>query len=665
MPAEQVQCSRKLDAAPDDVWAVLRGFDIGWHPMVASCTLLRGRAGAVTRAFTTTDGGQMVEQRSYLSDTDRVLRYTALSGIEGAFGYAASVEVTGKNGTSTVTWQANITARADRVAQIADGTRAVFEAGLDQLGHDLPPAPPSKQAKRRPTATKRMTFGTPRLSLLTTSADHAASDTLVLFLHGIGGQATNWADQIAAFGAGYRVAAMDLRGYGDSARGPTQTQVSDYCADILAAAKQVGTKRVVLVGLSMGSWIATSFAMRHGDMLAGLVLAGGCTGMSEADPQERDAFRAARELPLSQGQSPADFAASVVDIIAGPQASKAQHDILHASMAAIPSDTYRDALTCFCNPPETFDFAKISCPVLMVTGEHDRLAPPAEIRAVSRRIFSDLAATGGHPDIRFEVLAGAGHLCNLEQPAAFNDVLAQFLERLPHVGSAFKPTRAEKQHEKRARILQAAHAEFCEAGFDGASMDRLAKAADVSKPTLYQYFGDKDGLFAAVLEEGRAHIIAPLVGGDGTLVDRLWRFSWTYARFVLRPDMLSLARLILGEAGRRPQSAVQYHQSGPARAFDGLVEFVSAADAAGELDIDDPKRAANDLWSLILSGPRDHYLHHVADRPTEAELLAAIGHGLGVFLKAYSRNPSEDRQALSDKMHAAQSRLDRAPKDAG
>ena len=48
--------------------------------------------------------------------------------------------------------------------------------------------------------------------------------------------------------------------------------------------------------------------MRYPEMLAGLVLSGGCTGMSEAGPEEREAFRVSREVPLNAGQVPADFA---------------------------------------------------------------------------------------------------------------------------------------------------------------------------------------------------------------------------------------------------------------------------------------------------------------------------------------------------------------------
>ena len=65
-------------------------------------------------------------------------------------------------------------------------------------------------------------------------------------------------------------------------------------------------------------------------------------------------------------------------------------------------------------------------PVLMMTGAHDRLAPPAEIEGVARRIHAAAAA----PDVRFEVLADAGHVCNLEAPAAFEAPLHTLLDRV-------------------------------------------------------------------------------------------------------------------------------------------------------------------------------------------------------------------------------------------
>ena len=361
-------------------------------------------------------------------------------------------------------------------------------------------------------------------------AGNDGPQALVIFLHGIGGNASNWAAQVAETGQFGRSVAINLRGYGGSALNNGQTDIEDHCNDILSLADHLGARRLVLVGLSMGAWIATSFAMRHGDRLAGLVLAGGCTGMSEAPESVRKAFLTSRGAPLDAGQAPVDFAPEVVEMISSDGAHPDVRTALTASMSAIPAETYRDALRCFCNPPERFDFRHITCPVLMITGDQDRLAPPEEIRSVSRRIHD----AGGAPFVRFEVLKDAGHVCNLEQPQAFNAVLTEFLSTLPDLAPA--PTNKQKKRaEKRQRILSAALEEFSRNGFGSTTMEAIAARATVSKPTLYSLVGDKEAIFAQVLDQGRATIVAPLAKGDGALVDVLWDFAWTYARFCLAP----------------------------------------------------------------------------------------------------------------------------------
>jgi len=117
----------------------------------------------------------------------------------------------------------------------------------------------------------------------------------------------------------------------------------------------------------------------------------------------------------------------VVKVLAGPDATEAVRGELFDSMAAIPARTYRDALVCFTNPPEKFDFSRLAMPVLMMTGAHDRLASPDEIRGVARRIWRQAA----RPDARYETIAGAGHVCNVERPDDYNRLLVDFLGRLP------------------------------------------------------------------------------------------------------------------------------------------------------------------------------------------------------------------------------------------
>ncbi len=645
MAKTSITCTSRTTAGVAEIWAVAQDFARPWHPMVDRMQGEIGANGAVLRHFTA-DGGDYLEQRSYLSHSDHLLAYRLLDGIDGILSYNARLQVADNGQGTTLCWQAEIEAVPERLEAITAGTKTVFDAGLEALCKQKHMEPVPEPIFPEPATIQSRKLGkSPELALDVSPAGLAEAEILCVYLHGIGGQRSNWDPQLAALGSVVPSVALDLRGYGDSGLGAGQTTIEDYCNDILALADQFKTKKLILVGLSYGSWIATSFAMRHPDRLAGLVLGGGCTGMSEASETERDAFRTAREAPLDAGQTPADFAPVVVDIIAGPEAGDMLRAQMLASMAAIPVATYRDALVCFTNPPEQFDFSRIACPVLLMTGEYDVQAPVEEIRAVSMRMY----AASEHSDIEFEVISNAGHLCNLEEPVQFNHHLLTFMQRIAK-GSA-TPVLSKKESRrlaKQQRILDAALAEFAKNGFSGASMQAIAERAAVSKPTLYQYFGNKQDLLAAVLNVGKSELLAPLQETGGKpLVEVLWQFSWTYADFVLRPDMLSLARLIIGEAERLPDVAREYQSHGPQKALQGTIAFLLAQRARGALRFQDAELAAQNLWSLILSAPREHCLHHPEERLTRAELARYIHNGLGVFLRAYSTDVGKHTQDLA------------------
>lgn len=427
MPRLHVESSVAVAAAPDVVWGHLRDFCAAWHPAVDHMETEKLADGSLIRRFTVKGERTAYRERlTYFSDSQRVMAYTHVEGIEKVESYDAQLKVSAHGDGAHVTMSADITASEPRASEIAEGTQAVFDLGaktialmpLATVSDDL-----SRVASEHVPVEKVVVEGTPALAL---DIVGQPSDTLCLFLHGIGGNKSNWAKQLSAVAPLCRAAALDLRGYGESALGPAQSTVDDYCDDILRAMKATGCKRLILCGLSYGAWIATSFAMRHPEKLQALVLAGGCTGMSEAEHGERAAFRKSREAPMQEGKTPANFAPAVVDVIAGPEATAPDRAELLASMAAIPTETYADALRCFTNPPETFDFARLNLPVLMMTGENDRLAPPSEISAVADRIWNSAAVS----DVRFEIIAGAGHVCNLEKADAFNQILVEFLQRV-------------------------------------------------------------------------------------------------------------------------------------------------------------------------------------------------------------------------------------------
>jgi TetR/AcrR family transcriptional repressor of mexJK operon len=210
------------------------------------------------------------------------------------------------------------------------------------------------------------------------------------------------------------------------------------------------------------------------------------------------------------------------------------------------------------------------------------------------------------------------------------------------------PKRQQNRILREQRILDAALTVFSDKGFVGASMDDIAAEAGISKPTLYQYFPSKDELFTAMMSQERDHMLEsfeyPSAGG---MVAELYAFSWHYAEIVLRPDMLNLARLIISEAQRLPEIGRAYQSSGPDRVLAGMMKYLEDQHAAGRLVFEDAELAAEDLWGLILSAPRNKVLHIPDAMPDRATLERYIRNGLRVFLRAYSTAPDKDLASLS------------------
>lgn len=412
----KVQSSAASAHPPDEVWSLVSDFCAAWHPAVDHMVAERSPVGGLVRKFRVQGDDTIYRERlTYKSDSERCYAYTHIEGIDGVQSYDARLTVAETAEGCIITMGAELHAPSSRAQEIAAGTQVVFDMGVAAI---------AQLAGSLNVAIETVTVEGP--AQLAVSVAGQAGSTVCLFLHGIGGNRTNWDSQLRAVAPQCRAAAMDLRGYGDSRLSAEQSSVEDYCADILRVMDALKADRLVLCGLSYGAWIATSFAMRHPEKLTALVVSGGCTGMSEAGASEREAFRRSREEPLNAGQTPADFAAQVVDVISGPTASDADRATLHRSMAAIPAQTYADALRCFTNPPGQFDFAKLTLPVLLMTGEFDRLAPPAEIKSVAERIWQ----ASSDPDVSFEIIQDAGHVCNLEGAAAYNAHLTAFLGRV-------------------------------------------------------------------------------------------------------------------------------------------------------------------------------------------------------------------------------------------
>lgn len=205
-----------------------------------------------------------------------------------------------------------------------------------------------------------------------------------------------------------------------------------------------------------------------------------------------------------------------------------------------------------------------------------------------------------------------------------------------------------RKADRQSRILDAALTVFASCGYSGASMAAIAAAAGVSKPTLYVYFGSKDLLFAALMHSRRDSMLEAFAHPSTLgMVQDLHRFACDYAATVMHPDFLSLARLIIAEAHRLAQVGRAYQAAGPDRVLHGMMDYLIAQRAAGHLVFDDAELAAQDLWALILSAPRNLALHVPDAAPSQAQIARYRNNGLRVFLRAYSARPEADLAALA------------------
>jgi TetR/AcrR family transcriptional regulator, mexJK operon transcriptional repressor len=109
-----------------------------------------------------------------------------------------------------------------------------------------------------------------------------------------------------------------------------------------------------------------------------------------------------------------------------------------------------------------------------------------------------------------------------------------------------------------------------------------------------------------------------------------------------------LARLIIAEAQRFPAIGRAYQEAGPDRVLKGIMTYLEQQKKNGRLTFNDAELAAQDLWALILSAPRNQALHMPDKTPKRAAVARYVNNGLEVFLKAYSTHPTKDIERLKN-----------------
>ena len=246
----------------------------------------------------------------------------------------------------------------------------------------------------------------------------AGQGPLVLMVHGMGGDRRTWHGQMEALRPHFTAVSLDLRGYGASGdiEGPLDFH-RDFGADLLTVMDHFNAPHAHLVGLSMGSRVVRSLALRHPQRVASLVLANSSPGFDAMPTDEVDRFIADRTAAFENGRVPDSFGMDQARAMCAPDAAPEALRIAADAMQRIRLKNYLAVLEASTRQDRGDRLENIACPTLVITSDQDRVYP----EPVTRQL---LARIPGAVHARIE---RAGHLSNLEQPEAFNRALLDFL----------------------------------------------------------------------------------------------------------------------------------------------------------------------------------------------------------------------------------------------
>ena len=196
---------------------------------------------------------------------------------------------------------------------------------------------------------------------------------------------------------------------------------------------------------------------------------------------------------------------------------------------------------------------------------------------------------------------------------------------------------SEEDSSKRRQIMDGARKVFMDLGFDGASMGEIARAAAVSKGTLYVYFADKCALFEAIVEEETLQHGQLVFNFDPQreVETTLKEFGRAYIHLICRPGGGSAIRTVMAIAERMPDVGRRYYECVLDKTIKRLADYLAAHVAIGDLAIDDCGLAAAQFMEVCKATLFQPFIFQAAPAPSEERIDAVIDSATRMFLATY------------------------------
>jgi pimeloyl-ACP methyl ester carboxylesterase len=244
-----------------------------------------------------------------------------------------------------------------------------------------------------------------------------SNETLV-FLHGFPLSSEMWNPQFEHFAKSYRVIAPDLIGFGKSAP-REEVSMEAYADEVAALLTEHGVEKAVLIGFSMGGYVALAFLRKYPEKVRALVLT---DTRAEADsPEARNNRLQQAQAVLEQGNAPVRD--GMLPKLFSPYTKEHKPEVIRQVdeiIMSAPPTGVRAALAAMASRPDSVaDLPQIRVPALVIVGEDDVITP-----LEAAQVMAD-----GIPGAQLRTIPRAGHLSNLEQPESFNAALEDFLQK--------------------------------------------------------------------------------------------------------------------------------------------------------------------------------------------------------------------------------------------